>query len=61
MVATFVSGWVVVALPDFAYSLGCVSFAFLSLCTSAGSMTPWCVLPLAQFKFAAQPDTISDA
>ena len=25
MVATFVSGWVVVALPDFGFGLGCVS------------------------------------
>ena len=41
MVATFVSGYVVVAVPDIASAIGCIGFVFLGICTAAGSMTPW--------------------
>eukprot|EP01051_Picozoa_sp_SAG22_P001401 SAG22_NODE_54_length_23787_cov_12.917511_14_plen_264_part_00 len=41
MVATVVSGYVVVGVPDLANALGFASLGFLTVCTTAGSMTPF--------------------
>ena len=49
MVATFVSGWVVIGLPDLGAALGPASFAFLMICTFIGSFMNIVLPPLGRF------------